>query len=387
MPNIQEVIRDHVSLSITCVDRLYVNGYLPALQSPGQLCYFLRDHLGYPIPSPALFAPMHDRFVKDVDDFAKQHEIPVVHFERGRRKDDVAAEYRADFDAPEGVVFIGVAQEKMRSFRANKCRGPRGGVYFQFSRQPVTPSGRSEFHKTLQADGRLEAMEENDPQQPAVDDEESYDWDLHLRYENNSILLRSLQRYVEEAEALLTSTPVGEFGRRTLVRTMFSVIEGLAASAIDWARYYATDDSMLKDRYSEPERLVLNAKIAKVNDKGEAEWLPDDRYLATKPNLRFALSLVGRGAKDLPAVEYGDGGWQALLDGLKIRDRLMHPKRATDIVVTDEDLATVRRGRTWFTDTYRARDLALQRTIASELAPLVAEWMRKARERERRTVT
>jgi hypothetical protein len=25
--------------------------------------YFLRDHLGHPIPSPALFAPMLDRFV------------------------------------------------------------------------------------------------------------------------------------------------------------------------------------------------------------------------------------------------------------------------------------------------------------------------------------
>jgi hypothetical protein len=224
-------------------------------------------------------------------------------------------------------------------------------------------------------------MAQDDPQEPAAEEEEPYDWEFHIRHENNSFLLRTLQQDVEHAEALFAATPTSDFVRRTLVRTMFSAIEGLAASAIDWAKYYATDDSALKDRYSEPERLVLNAKIAQVNEKGEAEWLPDDRYLATKRNLRFALSLVGRGAKDLPVVEYGDGGWEALLDGLKIRDRLMHPKGATDVAVTDEDLVKVRRGRAWFTENYHARDIALQRTIASELAPRFAAWMRKARER------
>ena len=138
MPNVQEVIRDHVTLSIACVDRLYVNGYVPTLQTSGQLCYFLREHLGNPIPSPALFGPMHDRFVRAVSDFSERHDIPLIQFERGQRKDDVAAEHRARFEAPEGVVFIGVAQEKMRSFRAKKGRGPKGGVTFQFSRQPVS---------------------------------------------------------------------------------------------------------------------------------------------------------------------------------------------------------------------------------------------------------
>ncbi len=54
-PNVAELIRVHVSLSNTCIDRLYINGYVPTLQASGQLCYFLREHLGNPIPSPALF--------------------------------------------------------------------------------------------------------------------------------------------------------------------------------------------------------------------------------------------------------------------------------------------------------------------------------------------
>lgn len=56
MPN--ELIRAHVTLSIRCLDRLYWHAYMPKLQTSGGLCYFLRDHLNHPIPSPALFPPM-----------------------------------------------------------------------------------------------------------------------------------------------------------------------------------------------------------------------------------------------------------------------------------------------------------------------------------------
>jgi len=139
MPNIHEIIRDHVSLSTTCIDRLYVNGYLPTLQTPGQLVRFLQGHLRQPIPSPALLRPLHDRLVVGVEDFARRHRIPVVPFERGQRKDDIANTYRARFKGREGVVLIGVAQERAWSFKSSKRRGDRNRnmVFFDFSRQPV----------------------------------------------------------------------------------------------------------------------------------------------------------------------------------------------------------------------------------------------------------
>jgi hypothetical protein len=137
-PNIETIIRDHVTLTVDCVDRLYLNGYVPRLQTAGQVCWFLRDHLGNPIPSPALLRPLHDRFVREVTTFADAGKIPVVHFERGQRKDDVATEQRARFTDAEGVVFIGVAQERASSFKAQKQIGPEGGVHFDFSRQSVS---------------------------------------------------------------------------------------------------------------------------------------------------------------------------------------------------------------------------------------------------------
>ena len=137
MPNVHELIRDHVTLSIRCLDRLYLHAYMPKLQTSGGLCYFLRDHLGHPIPSPALFAPMLDRFVGAIKAYATAQDVPLITFERGQRKDDVVAEYRARRPLNDGVVVIGVAQEKMRAFKAQKRSGPQGGVTFDFSRQSV----------------------------------------------------------------------------------------------------------------------------------------------------------------------------------------------------------------------------------------------------------
>jgi len=126
MPNIADIIRHHVTLEVRCIDRVYLHGYMPKLQTSGGLCYFLHDHLGNPIPSPALFRPIHDRFVAAVETFVAQHEIAKVEFESGQDKDAIVAGYRARFPAREGVVILGVAQEKMRSFKAHKRCGPGG---------------------------------------------------------------------------------------------------------------------------------------------------------------------------------------------------------------------------------------------------------------------
>jgi hypothetical protein len=118
------------------VDRLYLNGYVPLLQAPGHITTFCRQQLNAPIASPALFRPLLERFVHAVDAFADQHHVPIIHFSRGQKKDAVAAQQRAGFIAEEGVVFIGIAQEKATSFKGHK-QSTQPGVSFTFSRQPV----------------------------------------------------------------------------------------------------------------------------------------------------------------------------------------------------------------------------------------------------------
>lgn len=136
-PNLADIIRHHLSLEVRCIDRLYLHAYLPKLQTSGGLCYFRREHLGHPIPSPALFRPLHDRFVAAVPGFIERHRIPVVKVEVGQDKAAIANAHRARFTGREGVVLVGVAQEKHRAVRAHQRRGPQGGVTFDFSRQWV----------------------------------------------------------------------------------------------------------------------------------------------------------------------------------------------------------------------------------------------------------
>jgi hypothetical protein len=136
-PSVSTILREHVRLSIRSFDRLYLGGYLPALQTSGQLVAFGQQRLGAPIASPAVFGPLTHRFTSAIQRFAEDHAVPVLHFARGQRQDDVAARYRARFTDAEGVVFIGIAQEKMNAFAARKVVGQTGHVSFDFSRRSV----------------------------------------------------------------------------------------------------------------------------------------------------------------------------------------------------------------------------------------------------------
>jgi hypothetical protein len=135
-PTIGELLDGHVTLTVECLDRLYLNGYVPMLQVPGQLVTFLTKHRGATIPSPALLEAITTRFVREVRAFAQQEGVPLIRFQPGERKDDVATGQRQTFTKPEGVVFIGIAQEKAQAFKATK-RMQGQAVGFDYSRQPV----------------------------------------------------------------------------------------------------------------------------------------------------------------------------------------------------------------------------------------------------------
>jgi hypothetical protein len=48
--NVNDVLDGHVSLDLECLDRIYLNAYVPNLQVGGQVVGFLTQHLGNPIP-------------------------------------------------------------------------------------------------------------------------------------------------------------------------------------------------------------------------------------------------------------------------------------------------------------------------------------------------
>ncbi len=73
-----DMVAGHVSLDISCLDRLYLIGFLPKLQTPGGVIYFLHDHRGNPITSPALFEQIGNRFRGAMRQWVQANNIPMV---------------------------------------------------------------------------------------------------------------------------------------------------------------------------------------------------------------------------------------------------------------------------------------------------------------------
>jgi len=132
---VNDVLDGHVALDLECMDRIYLNGYVPNLQVSGQVASFMTAHLGYPIPSPAIMEKIGTAFRGAVDRFAEDNKIPVVRFGKDDRKIDRMRPYLARQAATgrAGVAAIGVAQEFAPVFLATK-KGAGAAVWFSFTK-------------------------------------------------------------------------------------------------------------------------------------------------------------------------------------------------------------------------------------------------------------
>jgi hypothetical protein len=128
--SVADVLASHVTLEVECIDRMYLNVYQPKLMYESGIAGFFKGHRGMPFVSSALMDPMSKDFVAAIHRRIAADDVPLVHFEKGQRKDDVALEHLARFDGDEGVLFVGRAQEKTQVFRTRKRRNPVTGVTY-----------------------------------------------------------------------------------------------------------------------------------------------------------------------------------------------------------------------------------------------------------------
>jgi hypothetical protein len=142
--NINDVLEGHVALEVECVDRLYLNAYVPGLQVGGQVVRFLCGHLGKPIASAALLAPIGNRFRGEVKAFAAERGVPILQLgkpDRSRwddRKLDHVRPYleRAEREGRYGVVAIVACQEFQWVLSArNRQRKPGARPNFEFFKE------------------------------------------------------------------------------------------------------------------------------------------------------------------------------------------------------------------------------------------------------------
>jgi len=133
---VNDVLDGHVALDLECLDRIYLNVYVPNLQVGGQVVSFMTAHLGYPIPSPAIFDKIGTAFRRAVGRFAEDEHIPVVRFTKADRKIEkmrpyIAAQART---GRSGVAAIGIAQEYANVFTGTQRPTSNGAPWFAFTK-------------------------------------------------------------------------------------------------------------------------------------------------------------------------------------------------------------------------------------------------------------
>jgi hypothetical protein len=131
---VNDVLDGHVALDIECLDRIYLNAYVPILQTSAQVVAFLSGHLGFPFPSPVLFRQLGERFRKAVAAFAEANEIPWIRFGKDQAKLEVMGPHLARQQATgrSGVAAIGVAQEFQRVWTAYEGKTSTGTPRWSF---------------------------------------------------------------------------------------------------------------------------------------------------------------------------------------------------------------------------------------------------------------
>ncbi len=126
MADYATLLRDHVSLTCRSVDRIFLQAYVPRLQTVGWVCRFLRWQRGFFIPSSAAFGKIGQAYAAEVHRFAEANGIPVRRFGKGESKEQAARPYLEAAAAEGGkgkVALIGIAQEKALVWRSWKARG------------------------------------------------------------------------------------------------------------------------------------------------------------------------------------------------------------------------------------------------------------------------
>jgi hypothetical protein len=135
---VNDVLDGHTVLDLSCLDRLYLSGFVQRLQTPGGVVYFLHQHRGMPIASPAVFDQIGGRFRDGMRRFAEDNHIPVVRFRRDDRKVEVMRPHldRAARTGRSQVAAIGVAQEFAPVWTARKRdTDPAKPPQFSFTKQ------------------------------------------------------------------------------------------------------------------------------------------------------------------------------------------------------------------------------------------------------------
>lgn len=134
LSSVEEHYEPYVNLVYVCVDRIYLRGYVPLLQRCGGFrTWAERLRPDQPV-TQGWIQSLARRFHDNVKTYAQERELPLLEAQSKRRKQEIAQQYREQFDEPEGVYLILKSREKAKTY---------------VSSEPKTPSRHKPNHRNL----------------------------------------------------------------------------------------------------------------------------------------------------------------------------------------------------------------------------------------------
>lgn len=176
--------------------------------------------------------------------------------------------------------------------------------------------------------------------------------------------------------------------RRSYVRTAFAAMEALTFQLKRFALRYADKNAGL---FTAGELAMLREEAYSIGKKGKV--LSSAKFASLPDNFHFAMNMAMKGVLPGINIHIDAQGWDALRSATAIRNRLVHPKAAAEMIVSDQDLQCVQDAFSWVND-YTVQGLVqalefLQKRAGTadspELTAFREQW-RSMRERRSRSV-
>jgi hypothetical protein len=143
--------------------------------------------------------------------------------------------------------------------------------------------------------------------------------------------------------------------KRSYVRAVFAYIEGTT-----WAMKQVLG-AFKNAPFTAQERALFNDVDYDLTEKGKVVEKRAKIPLSAK--ILFMLGVVNKLPNVSSEVDCGGQGWESLQLAIKIRDRLTHPKRMTDLDVSDDEVKVVTAAWNWFMDSLNSILEALEKTV------------------------
>lgn len=162
---------------------------------------------------------------------------------------------------------------------------------------------------------------------------------------------------ITEALRLYNKNPLDQFSRRAYVKAVFSYIEGhlyqfkqfMISLETIMNPYKLPGGNSRIGLFTTAEVHVLKERtyIAKSNGTAEERF----SMLNLQDNIQFTYHLLEKTLEINFQLDCRGAGWQALREAQNIRNRITHPKKSSELIVSDQDIAVVGNAAHWYEQT------------------------------------